>query len=229
MKKCSQCGIEKSDSEFYKSKNNRDGLQSECKECHNSYMTEYRKNTKYKECQRRWIKSDKYKEYRKKDIDKSSARYALSNSVLSGKVKKEPCKVCGDVNSQAHHPDYNKPLDVIWLCHKHHVELHKKLKKEKHMEIKNEKIEEIEKIKLRYLVKLYEVSGIKSLDGHDREIEELTDNLIQSIKSEVEEDWRGRIEKRMKEIHDFEDNPELAVRLQAELLAIINNYPSIKD
>lgn len=43
-----------------------------------------------------------------------------------GKIIKEPCIVCGDVNSQMHHPNYDKPLLVIWYCRKHHLELHKK-------------------------------------------------------------------------------------------------------
>jgi uncharacterized protein YihD (DUF1040 family) len=53
---------------------------------------------------------------------------------------------------------------------------------------------EIEKIKLRYLVKLYEVSGIKSKDGHDKEIEELTDQFLQSILSQRDKEWREKIE-----------------------------------
>ena len=40
------------------------------------------------------------------------------------KIKQRPCEVCGDENSQAHHYDYNKPLDVMWLCPKHHAEWH---------------------------------------------------------------------------------------------------------
>jgi hypothetical protein len=42
-----------------------------------------------------------------------------------GKVVKMPCLVCGDQNSEGHHPDYSRPLDVVWLCNKHHVETHK--------------------------------------------------------------------------------------------------------
>jgi hypothetical protein len=39
-------------------------------------------------------------------------------------VSKQPCRECGAINVEAHHADYSKPLDVIWLCHKHHVEFH---------------------------------------------------------------------------------------------------------
>jgi hypothetical protein len=36
-----------------------------------------------------------------------------------------PCEVCKETNVDAHHDDYNKPLDVRWLCKKHHREHHK--------------------------------------------------------------------------------------------------------
>lgn len=31
--------------------------------------------------------------------------------------------VCGDKKSTAHHEDYNKPLEVVWVCLKHYAEL----------------------------------------------------------------------------------------------------------
>lgn len=38
---CSKCGIEKPTTEFYKDKHKSDGLQRECKECHNSRHAGY--------------------------------------------------------------------------------------------------------------------------------------------------------------------------------------------
>jgi len=58
--------------------------------------------------------------------DKSKARTALNNALRDGKVFKQNCLVCGSIDSEAHHPDYSKPFDVIWLCPKHHAEEHVK-------------------------------------------------------------------------------------------------------
>jgi hypothetical protein len=35
-----------------------------------------------------------------------------------------PCKQCGK-SAEAHHPDYTKPYDVLWLCSYHHQRWHK--------------------------------------------------------------------------------------------------------
>lgn len=35
-----------------------------------------------------------------------------------------PCAVCGNPEVQGHHTDYNEPLDVMWLCRKHHRLVH---------------------------------------------------------------------------------------------------------
>lgn len=54
----------------------------------------------------------------------------VRGAVKSGKLKKQPCEVCGDENVHAHHDDYNSPLDVKWLCPLHHKELHNKVEKQ---------------------------------------------------------------------------------------------------
>ena len=62
------------------------------------------------------------------------AQNILEKAVKRGIItKKTHCEKCGDAGTfkdgrtkiQAHHHDYNKPLDVIWLCQKCHHEWHK--------------------------------------------------------------------------------------------------------
>lgn len=58
-------------------------------------------------------------EAKKKAYARTKARRAL----LKGLIFQHPCS-CGDANSQMHHPDYDKPLDVVWYCKKCHDEFH---------------------------------------------------------------------------------------------------------
>lgn len=44
--------------------------------------------------------------------------------VHKGILVKQPCEVCGSEKVEAHHENYLKPLDVKWLCKKHHWDLH---------------------------------------------------------------------------------------------------------
>lgn len=45
-------------------------------------------------------------------------------SMRDNHLVRKPCEVCGE-KAEAHHDDYAKPLDVRWLCFKHHREWHK--------------------------------------------------------------------------------------------------------
>ncbi len=58
----------------------------------------------------------------KKYPERTKARNAVSNAIRDGYLQRMPCEVCGEPKSQGHHQDYNKPLDVIWLCAEHHRE-----------------------------------------------------------------------------------------------------------
>lgn len=55
---------------------------------------------------------------------KRSAQQAIQNAVRDGRAVKGPCEKCGSLDSEGHHEDYSKPLEVIWLCPKHHGERH---------------------------------------------------------------------------------------------------------
>jgi hypothetical protein len=45
-------------------------------------------------------------------------------ALKSGKLSRLPCEVCGNLNVEAHHPDYGFPLSVVWLCKAHHRAVH---------------------------------------------------------------------------------------------------------
>ncbi len=62
---------------------------------------------------------------KKKFPEKIRAGQIVQNALRSGKLEKQRCEVCGDQNGHAHHEDYNKPLEVIWLCRKHHLQRHR--------------------------------------------------------------------------------------------------------
>ncbi len=55
---------------------------------------------------------------------KRAAHIAIGNALRDGKLIRQTCEVCGE-RSQAHHDDYSKPLEVRWLCAKHHADWHK--------------------------------------------------------------------------------------------------------
>lgn len=41
-----------------------------------------------------------------------------------GIILQQPCSVCGDPDSEVHHPDYSNPRLVEWYCEKHHKDVH---------------------------------------------------------------------------------------------------------
>ena len=47
-------------------------------------------------------------------------RCTLARAVKGGILKRGCCEFCGDPKTEAHHEDYSKPLQVRWLCSKHH-------------------------------------------------------------------------------------------------------------
>ncbi len=52
--------------------------------------------------------------------------YAVSKAIKQGRIeRKEHCEWCGSIRHvSAHHEDYSKPLEVIWLCIKCHTARH---------------------------------------------------------------------------------------------------------
>jgi hypothetical protein len=61
---------------------------------------------------------DKPKAYR--------AKNAVNNAIRDGRLIPWPCCAVPECNRKphAHHPDYDQPLDVVWLCPQHHKDAH---------------------------------------------------------------------------------------------------------
>ena len=152
-KKCFKCGETKPLSSFYKHKAMLDGYLNKCKECtkkdvlenrekREDYYHAYdrvrnrqpRRKQSKKVYQSREDVKERSREVKRRSSEKhwkkKEANTVLGNAVRDGKVIKQPCFVCGDTDVQGHHPDYDSPLDVVWLCVPHHAEIHRKYDEE---------------------------------------------------------------------------------------------------
>lgn len=133
MKRCFKCLCEKPLDEFYKHSAMGDGRLGKCKACTKSDVKQHRQENlvriraydkrrasmphriaQAKEIGKRW---------RAAHPDRKKAHTLLQAALRRGEVKKTPCWVCGG-SSEAHHPDYSRPLDVVWLCSPHHKQAH---------------------------------------------------------------------------------------------------------
>lgn len=55
---------------------------------------------------------------------KTRAHGLVADALKDGRLQRQPCKECGRTDAIAHHPDYDKPLEVEWLCRPHHMKAH---------------------------------------------------------------------------------------------------------
>ena len=142
---CKICGCVFQEENFYKSN------KSKCKECTKSAVRKNRleKIDYYRDYERRrsnlphrvsarneYAKTESGIEARAKarmkwvsrNSKKRMANVLVGNAVRDGNLKKKfYCESCG-INGErihGHHCDYDKPLDVMWLCSKCHKEWHK--------------------------------------------------------------------------------------------------------
>ena len=55
---------------------------------------------------------------------KRQTHFKVIGAIKKGLLERKPCVVCGNEKVDGHHPDYSKPLEVIWLCRQHHKDIH---------------------------------------------------------------------------------------------------------
>jgi len=66
----------------------------------------------------------KYHRRRIKNLKKIQARNEVRKAILRRDLKKLSCGECNSSDTVAHHSNYDKPLEVEWLCVPHHKEAH---------------------------------------------------------------------------------------------------------
>lgn len=138
--RCKACGCERTPDQFYASNKAR------CKECikasvkrnrldkieyYRSYDRMRASQPHRVEARLAYAETDAYRESHNKATRKyvesqpkrRAAQIAVGNALRDGKLQRFPCMVCGE-KAEAHHPDYDRPLDVVWLCTKHHSQAH---------------------------------------------------------------------------------------------------------
>lgn len=133
MAQCIQCDVEKPAADFYAHPNMAAGHMNVCKECHKQRMrVRARINPSVQEYDRQRAKTPERKaayreraiKYRAENPLAYKAHNAVNNAVRDGRLKKLPCEFCAAERVHAHHKDYSKPLEVVWLCAKCHHRLH---------------------------------------------------------------------------------------------------------
>lgn len=149
MKRCFKCQCEKPEDAFYKHAAMKDGRLGKCKDCTKADANRRRQeNLEAIRAYDRMRGSMPHRVAARKDYaktpegrlaharalkvskarfpERAAARTTFSNAVRDGRVIPWPvCAVpdcCG--KPHGHHPDYSRPLDVVWLCDMHHKEVH---------------------------------------------------------------------------------------------------------
>lgn len=135
-KKCCKCGRLLEINNFYKHKEMADGYLNTCKECHNTQNRLCREQNyeHYKNYEKGRMHTNKRKELVKKYVKKyrqahpgRSAIYsAVNTAIKKGQlIKPSSCSMCGTFTKLvAHHIDYSKPLNVIFICQRCHKKTH---------------------------------------------------------------------------------------------------------
>ena len=104
---------------------NEDGRKTTCSNCGREKESNHQGGGYCLQCK---MHAKKMKRPHRTDEQKykEAVRKLTARKIKQGVLIRQPCEVCStEIDVQAHHDDYTKPLDVRWLCRKHHLEHHK--------------------------------------------------------------------------------------------------------
>lgn len=117
MRKCSRCQryFDKRISVYARKKvKDKVYIYYMCHECNNSRAKKYRATSEYSKQYLKLRNRENYKFNKEKVLARCSVAYALKKGFL---IKPQRCSSCKNFGKiQAHHPDYSKRLEIVWLC-----------------------------------------------------------------------------------------------------------------
>lgn len=124
-KYCSKCGVQNDLIKYAKSIYKGTVHQYyRCNKCNAKKQKKYYKTKIGQKNTYRAIKKS-IKKYWKKQLARQYVYEATKRGEL---IRPKNCELCGNSGTiQAHHKDYSKPLEVIWLCIKCHSQEDKKV------------------------------------------------------------------------------------------------------
>lgn len=136
-KECFKCKTVKPLTEFYRHAAMADGHVNKCKECNRqdvrsnraSKLEYYREYDKMRAKQPHRVKLalEVNRQWRSEDKRRVQCHNAVARAIKKGELVPQNCERCGDEKTVAHHEDYDKPLDVVWLCQPCHKQRHKEM------------------------------------------------------------------------------------------------------
>lgn len=123
-KRCWMCGRNLLGSEFNYCRSAPDGLASHCRECDKEYKQQH-----YEENYGDYY--DRQCQYRREYPEKRRAFAIVSDAIKRGQLTRpEICSRCGESGTiVAHHDDYQRRLEIQWLCLRCDRQLHADLKR----------------------------------------------------------------------------------------------------
>lgn len=124
LKRCFKCGTDKPRTEFYRHPQMGDGLLGKCKDCARVDVTVHRASNveriraydrnRANEPHRKTLRARVTKEWRAKHRDRTRAHSMAERQIPEGPPRCEGCNLSARL--ERHHPDYARPLLVVWLC-----------------------------------------------------------------------------------------------------------------
>ena len=112
IKTCTKCGVQKCLDEFPFDKRGRGYVRNQCRKCSAAASQAWDRNNP----ERYRARQNRHK--RRTPLDAKYARMAVQVAIYWGWMRRpEYCSQCSSTTGiQAHHVDYTKPLDIVWLC-----------------------------------------------------------------------------------------------------------------